>query len=520
MPNKTIDMFTIRQILRLYASGRGTKYISQATGVARNTIKKYLRQFVALRVTMDELDKMSDAQLSKAFLVKDETPKVNVRLSNLDLQLPSLVQMLKKRGITKAMVYQHYIQQNPDGYKSSAFLERLNQHMNIGKASMKMEHKAGDKMFVDFTGKKLQLVDKESGEIQDVEVFVAILGCSQLTFVTAVATQQKEDFIDACEKALQFFGGSPQAIVPDNLKSAVTRANRYEALLNESFAAFAEHYHSFGFPTRTYKPKDKALVEGAVKIIYTTIFAKIDQQVYHHLSQLNEDILLHLTSHNNTLLTGRDYSRRQQFEELERHALQPLNPYPFELMSSQLSTVNKFGHVLLSVDKRYYSVPFKLIGKRLKIKYSSQKLEVYDGVDIVAIHDRYKGKGQRYITLQDHLASHHKYLSEWNPQYFMTAATAIGEAVARYIAKILAREQYPEQSYRSCSGVLGFAKRAGVGHQRLINACKRADSYGVYNYNIIDQILRSKADHIVFDDEQEPSTMPSHENIRGQNYYE
>jgi transposase len=520
MPNKTIDMFTIRQVLRLYASGRGTKYISQSTGVARNTIKKYLRLYVTLRLTMNELDKMSDAQLSKAFLVKDETPKVNVRLSDLQMQLPALAQMLKKRGVTKRMVYEHYLQQCPDGYKSSAFLIRLNQYINVGKASMKMEHKAGDKMFVDFTGKKLQIVNRESGEIQDVEVFVAILGCSQFTFVTAVKTQQKEDFIAACEKALHFYGGSPQAIVPDNLKSAVTRANRYEALLNESFAAFAEHYHSFGFPTRAYKPKDKALVEGAVKIIYTTIFAKIDQQVYHHLDQLNEDILLHLSAHNNTLLTGQDYSRIQQFEELERQALQPLNPYLFELMSSQLSTVNKFGHVLLSVDKRYYSVPFNLIGKRLKIKYSSQKLEVYDNVEIVAIHDRYKGKGQRYITLQEHLASHHKYLSEWNPQYFMTAATAIGEPVARYIAKILGREQYPEQSYKSCSGVLGFAKRSGVGNQRLINACRRAESYGVYNYNIIDQILRSKADHIVFDDEQEPSAMPLHENIRGQNYYE
>lgn len=520
MPNKTIDMFTIRQILRLYAARRGTKYISQATGVARNTIKKYLRQYATLQLTMAELDKMTDAELSKAFLIKEETPKVNTRLAHLDLQLPSLMQMLKKRGITKAMVYQHYIEQHPDGYKSSAFLVRLNQYMNIGKGSMKMEHKAGDKMFVDFTGQKLQLVDKDSGEIQDVEVFVAILGCSQLTFVTAVATQQKEDFIAACEKALHFYGGAPQAIVPDNLKSAVTKANRYEAVLNESFAAFAEHYHSFGFPARAYKPKDKALVEGAVKIIYTTIFAKIDQQVYHHLDKLNEAILLHLAAHNNALLTGRDYSRSQQFEELEKQALQPLNPYPFELMSAQMSTVNKFGHVLLSADKRYYSVPFKLIGRKLKIKYSSQKIEVYDGVDIVAVHERCKEKGRRYVTLEDHLASRHKFLSEWNPQYFMTSATAIGEAVANYIAKILAREQYPEQSFKSCSGVLSFAKRTGVGPQRLINACKRADGYGVYNYNIIAQILRSKADHIAFDDEQEPSTMPSHANIRGQNYYE
>jgi len=344
------------------------------------------------------------------------------------------------------MVYEKYIASCPDGYKSSAFRERLNAFTHQGKGSMRMEHKAGDKMFVDYTGKKLQVVDKLSGEITDVEVFVAILGCSQLTFVMAMASQRKEDFIMGCEQALHFYGGVPQAIVPDNLKSAVTKASKYEAQLNDNFAAFAEHYHTFGFPTRTYKPKDKALVEGAVKIIYTTIFSKIDSKVYHSLDDLNIDILQYLQVHNSSLLTGQKYSRMQQFEELERQTLQPLNPYPFELMSVQLSTVNKYGHVLLSVDKRYYSVPFKLIGKRLKIKYSTRKLSVYDDIEIVAVHDRFSGKGHKYITIQDHLASQHKYLSEWNPQKFMEMATAIDEVVANYISKILSREMYPEQS--------------------------------------------------------------------------
>lgn len=518
MSNKTIEMFTIRQVLRLYASGRGTKYISQSTGVARNTIKKYLFRYVQLRVTMEELDKMSDAQMSKAFLTKEELLVPNIRQIELDPLLSLFAKMLKKRGVTKRMVYEKYILLCPNGYKSSAFLDKLNVYMNVGKGSMRMEHKAGDKMFVDYTGKKLQIVDKLSGEIKDVEVFVAILGCSQLTFVMAMESQQKEDFIMGCEKALHFYGGVPQAIVPDNLKSAVTKASKYEAQLNDNFAAFAEHYHTFGFPTRTYKPKDKALVEGAVKIIYTTIFSKIDQKVYHELDEMNKDILSHLGGHNDALLTGHNYSRMQQFEEIEKNTLQPLNPYPFEVMSAQLSTVNKYGHVLLSVDKRYYSVPYKLIGKRLKIKYNSSKLSIYDEGEVIAVHDRYNGKGQKYVTIQDHLASQHKYLSEWNPQKFMATATAIDEVVATYISKILSREMYPEQSYKSCSGVLNLAKR--VGNQRLINACKRADSYGIYNYGIIDQILRSKADYIDFEDELPNPSMPSHENIRGQDYYE
>jgi transposase len=416
MSNKTIEMFTIRQVLRLYAKGKGTKYISQSTGIARNTVKKYLYRYVYLKLTLEQLDKMSDAQMSKAFLVKHSATADNKRLLELEPLLPAFATLLKKRGITKGMVYQKYVLQCPDGYKSSSFLEKLNAYTGAGKPSMRMEHKAGDKMFVDYTGKKLQVVDKQTGEVKDVEVFVAILGCSQLTFVMAMASQQKEDFIMGCEQALHFYGGVPQAIVPDNLRSAVTKASKYEAQLNDNFAAFAEHYHTFGFPTRTYKPKDKALVEGAVKIIYSSIFSKIDQQVYHSLEALNLAIAIHLQLHNQTLLTGENYSRLEQFDLLEKHTLQPLNPYLFEVMSTQLSTVNKYGHVLLSVDKRYYSVPFKLIGKRLKIKYTSKRLLIYNDTEVVAAHDRFSGKGQKYITQQDHLASQHKYLSEWNPQ--------------------------------------------------------------------------------------------------------
>ena len=511
-------MFTIRQILRLYASGRGTKFISQSTGVARNTVKKYLLRYTIIQKTLEQIEAMSDAEMSRLFLINERIETPNKRQEDLEVMLPALVTMLKKRGVTKCMVHEKYLLQCPQGYLSSAFLVRLNLFMQVGKTSMKMVHKAGDKLFVDFTGQKLQLVDDQTGEVSDVEVFVAILGCSQLTFVMAMHSQRKEDFILGCEKALHFYGGVPLAIVPDNLKSAVTKASKYEAQLNECFAAFAEHYQTFGFPTRTYKPKDKALVEGAVKIIYTTIFSKIDQKVYHNLDEMNKDILIHLEAHNDTKLTGENYSRMQQFMELEQQTLKPLNPYLFELTTVQLSTVNKYGHVLLSQDKRYYSVPFKLIGKRLKIKYTSTKINVYDENEVVAVHERFLGKGLKYITIHDHLATQHKYLAEWNPQKFMATASAISEGVAKYIAKILAREMYPEQSYKSCSGVLSFAKR--VGHTRLTNACKRADSFGLYNYGIIEQILRSKADCIPVEDEIPNPNMPSHDNIRGQDYYE
>jgi transposase len=519
MPNKPIDMFKIRQVLRLYADGRGTKFISQTTGIARNTVKKYLLLFVGLHLTIDSIDAMSDEQMAKAFLISK--PKTeSSRAIDLESLLPELVARLKKRGVTKKMIYADYIRQFPEGYKHSAFLVRLNTYMGMSKPSMRVPHKSGDKLFVDFTGKRLQIVDPATGEVKDVEVFVAILGCSQLTYVTAVASQKKEDFILACQRALHFFGGVPEAIVPDNLRSAVKKAGRYESEINDSFAAFAVHYNTYVFPTRVYKPKDKALVEGAVKIIYTTIFTKIDEKVYTSLELLNDDIYMHLDVHNNTLLTGCDYSRQQQFDTLEKNVLKPLNKYPYDPLSTKMATVGKTGFV--TVDHRYYSVPYKFIGKKIKLMYNRTKVEAFSEHELIAVHVRNYGK-DKYIQNQDHLASWHKYPAEWNPEKFISEATLIGEAVGAYIKKVLSRNEYPEKNYRACQGIINYKKR--VGEQRLINACKRADGFNVYNFGIIERILKSRADFIPLEEDTTKSSdagngMPLHDNIRGENYYQ
>ena len=518
MSNKPIDMYKIRQLLRLYASGRGTKFISNTTGIARNTIKKYLVQFVSLRCSMAEIEQMTDAQLARAFLIRKPVVE-DPRVTDLESLLPTLIARLRKRGITKKIIYQDYITQHPDGFKHSAFLVRLNAFIGLSKPSMRVPHKAGDKLFIDFTGKRLSVVDDYTGEIKEAEVFVAILGCSQLTFVMAVASQKKEDFILACEHALHFYGGVPEAIVPDNLKSAVKKAGRYESELNDSFAAFAAHYNTYVFPARVYKPKDKALVEGAVKIIYTSIFTKIDEQVYHNLEALNKAILVHLEDHNNTLLTGCDYSRRKQFETLERDALKPLNKYGYDPMTAKVATVGKTGYV--TIDYRYYSIPYKFIGKKVKLMYNRTKIEAYSDHELIAAHVRSYTK-EKYIQNEDHLASWHRYPTEWNPGKFIADGMQIHQAVADYIQKVLARNEYPEKNYRACQGIINFKKR--VGESRLINACKRADSFNVYNYGMIERILLSKADFIPLDEDDEQSnnepTMPTHDNIRGEDYYQ
>ena len=518
MSNKTIDMFKIRQVLRLYADGRGSKFISKTTGIARNTIKKYLLLFVELHLTIERVEAMSDKQLAVAFLI-EKAKTISSRVVDLEALLPELAGKLKKRGITKQIVYADYISQCPDGYKHSAFLVRLNAYMGMSKPSMRVPHKVGDKLFIDFTGKKLQVVDKQTGEVQDVEVFVAILGCSQLTYVRAVASQKKEDFIAACEAALHFYGGVPEAIVPDNLKSAVKKASRYEAELNDSFAAFAAHYNTYIFPTRAYKPKDKALVEGAVKIIYTSIFTKIDEKVYTSLETLNTDILFYLQAHNSTLLTGCDYSRMQQFEALEKNMLKPLNKYRYDPMTTKTGTVGKTGFV--TVDYRYYSIPYKFIGKKVKLMYNTTKVEAFNEHELIAVHTRSFGK-EKYIQNDDHLASWHKYPTEWNPEKFIAEAALISVAVMEYIKKVLSRNEYPEKNYRACQGIINYNKR--VGETRLTNACKRADSFNVYSFGIIERILKSKADFIPLDDQQQTSNndnnMPMHDNIRGEDYYQ
>ena len=518
MSNKPISMYKIRQLLRLYATGKGSKFISATTGIARNTVKKYLLQFVSLRVTMTDIEAMSDAQLARAFLL--EKPKTeSQRATGLESMLPVLVARLKKRGVTKKMIYEQYIKEYPDGFKHSAFLVRLNIFTGIIKPSMRIVHKSGDKLFIDFTGKRLSIVDSDSGEVQELEVFVAILGCSQLTFVTAVPSQKKEDFILACEQALHFFGGVPEAIVPDNLKSAVKKASRYESELNDSFAAFASHYNTYVFPARVYKPKDKALVEGAVKIIYTSIFTKIDETVYHSIESLNSAIAVHLEAHNDTLLTGCDYSRRQQFEQVEKDTLRPLNKYSYDPMSTRVATVGKTGYVTL--DHRYYSIPYKFIGKQIKVMYNRTKVEAYSDHQVIAVHVRSYGK-EKYIQDEQHLASWNRYPTEWNPEKFITDGNLIDPIVGLYIEKVLARNEYPEKNYRACQGILNFKKR--VGDIRLINACKRANSFNVYNYGMIERILLSKADQIPMDEQDELHTnehnMPDHENIRGEDYYQ
>jgi len=512
MSNKPISMHKLRQVIRLHGQGKGIKSINSMLGTSRNTIKKYLQIFHTSGMSYEKFFDMNDGELFTMFQVKP-SPKPNQRQLDLENMLPELCKQLKRKGVTREHLHKQYLEKHPDGFARTPFFTRIQLYLSQSHPVMHIEHKAGEKMYIDFAGDKLYLSGKE-GERVPVEVFVAILGCSQLTYVEAVHTQKKEDLIRVCENALHYFGGVPRAIVPDNMRAAVTKGSKYEAIINLDFANFAEHYDTTVIPARAYKPRDKSLVEGAVKLVYKNIYTKLYQRVFHDIESLNAAIRIELELHNNMPFSGRRYSRREQFEEIERETLGKLNPFRYEIKEQSIVTVMKNGFVRLSKDAHYYSVPYQYIGKKVKILYTSKDVEIYYLYEPIAKHRRQLQEYQ-YTTDPKHLASQHQFLTEWNPENFIKRAMEIDEVVAAYIAKVLERKAFPEQAYKSCSGILNFARR--VGNNRLIDACRWAESFGQYSYRAIEDILQKHLDKL--NPQIEENEIPFHKNIRGKEYY-
>jgi transposase len=509
-------MSKVRQILRLYTEGVSKKTISKKAGVTRNTAKRYIHQFIAIGKPLEELEKSTDTELEKLFMAKESTV-LNKKLRQLYEYFPDVEKALKRKGTTKERLWQEYYAKHPDGYKETQFRCYYNQWAKRVNASAHIDHKAGDKMYVDYAGEPLFLINDSTAEKIPVQVFVSILGASQLTYVEASYTQQKEEFILSCENALRYFGGAPQAIVTDNLKSAVTKSDKYEPTLNEAFSDFVLHYNMAALPAGPYKPKHKALVEGAVKIIYTTIYQVIRPRIFTTLEELNNAISMALDEHNNRPMKGRPYSRRQMFEEIERAELQPLPLHRYDVKRKKTATVMKNNHVYLSEDKHYYSVPFLYIGKKVTILYSQTDVDIFYRYERIAHHRRSR-LSYRYSTTDDHLASKNRFMSEWTPELFINRAKEVGECTHQYIVRILEKRQHPEQAYRSCQGVLVYAKR--VGKERLDNACRRAIFYNDYSYMTIKTILERRLDmdtaELTADNVKH---LPLHENIRGKAYY-
>jgi len=513
MANKTISMSKVRQIIKLYAQQMGKKKIASRLGVSKNTVKLYVEKFKNLKTTWEELSKVTDFELNKLFHPQQKIP-VGERFKQLHDFFPVMEKQMRRRGMTVSRQFIEFKVLHPEGYGESAFYFYYHQWCKKVNPTMHIEHKVGDKMYVDFAGATLPYVDVDTGEIKEAQVFVAILGWSQYAYVEAMQNQTVEEFIAACENALRYFKGVPLAIVPDNLKSAVFKANNYEPTLNENFKAFADHYGIAILPARSRKPQDKSLVEGMVKLAYQRIYTNINEKEIVPLNVLNTTIQKYLVDSNNTILTGRECSRTDLFT-IELPSLHPLAETGYEMRKIKRVTVMKISHVYLYEDQHYYSVPYELIGKKLTLQYSRSRVDIYQQYELIATHKRLRSP-HNYSTDPAHMPPQHRYVTEWSPTFFMEKAKAIDPIVEFYISQVIAKKQHPEQAYKSCMGILSFSRR--VGNNRLIKACKRAHEIGFYNYKIIDDILKNNLDK--YDDEPEPVSMPAHNNIRGANYYQ
>jgi len=518
MANKIISMSVLRQIIILKEKGFSNRAISRQLGLSRKTTGKYIEFVKQSQLAADELLQLTDVELN--VLVDTRTRKpVKDYLQVLYHYFCEVEKQLKRVGVTRLLLWQEYKQLHPQGVSYTRFCFHFRRWRQSQQVTMHFDHKAGDKLFVDFTGKKLSVVDPATGEITQVEVFVAVLGASQYTYVEAVPNQKIESFISALIHVFIFFGGVPLAIVPDNLKAAVTKADRYEPQLNDIFQDFGTHYGTSILPARAYKPRDKALVEGAVRIVYSRIFAPLRDKTFTSLHNLNQAIQDALLTYNQINFKGRATSRYSLFEELDKPALQPLPTRPYELKRYIKAIVYKTSHVWLGEDKHYYSVPYRYMGKKVKIAYTTLSVEVYYNYQRIAVHLREKGHYQ-YTSEKSHLPSTHQFVSDWNPEKFIRWAGDIGPHAEFLIRQILERKPHPEQGYKTCLGILSLAKK--VGKQRLEKACDRAAYFNSYSYRIVKNILEKGLEEQTWKPSEKGSHQLNvfHENIRGKEYYQ
>jgi transposase len=513
MANKKLEIMEIRRILRLHHSGRSKRFIAEYLGLSRNTVNKYLDLFALSGYTYEELLKRSDQQLNKLFESKITTAPAN--LVELERLFPVIDRELKRPGMTKQMQWEAYYRTHPNGYKSTQFVRYYNLWKKSSSPSMHMNHKAGEMVFIDYAGHKMRIVDKITGKQTPVEVFLAVLGASQYTYIEASLSQKKDDFIRSSENTFLYFGGVSQAIVPDNLKSAVTKADRYEPKINEAFLDFAEHYGTVIYPARVRKPKDKALVENAVRIAYQRIFAPLSKKVFFSLESLNKAILEKLEEYNNTPLTRKGKSRRELFEEMEKQVLKPLPSSRYQIKQYAMGTVYKNCHVCLQKDGHYYSVPYYYLRKKVKIVYSQDDVKIFHNYNLIATHKRDRAM-EGYTTVTEHLPEKHQYILNLSPEKLIDTADEIGTHTRELIIKILEEGRYPAAAFRSCSGVINLARK--VGNIRVENACKRALDYKQHNYRIVNTILEKGLDKIT-DGSEDEIKLPDHKNIRGKRNY-
>jgi len=503
-------MRKIKEVLRLkWSCGVSGRHIAKSCHISRSAVADCIHRAQAAGLSWPLPNGMNDTQL-EALLYPPPAP------SSFQRPMPDwahIHQEMKGKSVTLFLLWQEYKAQHREGFQYSYFCDLYRLWRGKLNVSMRQTHKAGEKMFVDYAGPTIPIVNRTTGEEHPAQVFVAVLGASGYTFSEATMTQGLPDWIGSHVRAFEYFGGVPEIVVPDNLKSGVTKPCRYDPDINPSYADLARHYGIAVIPARVRKPKDKAKAEGGVLLVERWIMAALRNRTFFSLAEANAAIRELLTKLNDRPFKKLPGCRRGQFEELDKPALKPLPNTAYEYAEWKKARVGIDYHI--EAEEHYYSVPYTLLKQQLDVRITRSTVECFHKGKRVAAHVRSYGK--KYITLPEHMPRAHREQAQWTPERLIRWGRSIGEHTAISANIIMSSRRHPEQGFRACMGLMSMGKK--YGNDRLEAACNRAIVTNCVSYKSIKSILKTGLDRQPLLEIQEPQQTPDHGNIRGPQYF-
>ncbi len=504
-------MRKIKEVLRLHALGWGTRRIAASCSIGRTTVSEYLGRAVAGGLEWPLPPDLSDGALEQRLFPPPPHSRTPGRPE------PSWAEVhreLRRKGVTLGLLWQEYKSADPEGFQYSWFCEQYRGWAKRCDLSMRQEHRAGEKLFVDYAGQSADVIDPDTGEVHPAQIFVAVLGASNYTYAEATWTQQLPDWIGAHIRAFAFLGGVPEIVVPDNTRCAVTDPHLYEPDLNPTYQDLATHYDVAVIPARSRRPKDKAKVEAGVLLVERWILAALRNRRFFSLVELNEAIAELLIRLNQRRFKRLPETRQSLFETLDRPVLRPLPPTHYEFADWCKVRPGLDYHV--DIERHYYSVPCSLARRQLEARLTDRTVEVFHRGERVASHRRSSLPG-RFTTVNEHMPPAHRHQAEWTPERIRRWAEKSGEETGTLIEAILLSRHHPQQGFRSCVGILRLAKR--YGDDRLEAAAGRANAIGARSYRSVASILENGLDRHPLPGTDPEQLSLEHENVRGAAYY-
>lgn len=504
-------MRKVGEALRLRAGGLSTRKIAASLGIGQSTVSDYLARAKRAGLCWPLPDGLTEADLERR-LFRRQGGEARRDLAQPDW--PAVHRALKRKHVTLSLLWEEYKAEHPDdGYAYSRFCELYRRWEGRLTASMRQHHLAGEKLFVDYAGDTLDVVDGGSGELRQAQLFVAVLGASSYTYAEASWTQTLPDWIASHVRAFAYFGGVACQIVSDNLKAGITKACFYEPKVNRTYAEMAAHYDTAVIPARPYKPRDKAKVEVGIQLMQRWIIARLRHRRFFSLAELNAAIRDLLEQFNAKVSRHLGASRRDLFNELDRPALKPLPQEPYAYAEWCERKLGLDYHVEL--DKHYYSAPHQLLKQRLWVRLTARTVEIFHQGQRVAAHVR-TSSNRGHTTVRAHMPSSHRRYADWTPERLLRSAAEVGPNTAALVAVILRERTHPEQGFRSCLGIVRLAK--SYGGQALEAACLRALEIGGLSYRSVQSILKNNLHR---HRPERPAEGPAitHPNIRGAKYF-